>query len=135
MAGLTWSGDDGFDAAGARVAGVLRGFDDLAFGAAQGGHGAGFFAPRTFWEAYVVQDGRFEPVMVGGRPGQWDDADDARAAATSAYETLLAEAPARVAGTTVTADARADGPRTGSRLERAWSYVRILFPGRTRSGR
>jgi hypothetical protein len=97
---LTWSGDDGFDDTGTRVATVISGYEDLAFGAVPGGHGPGFLAPRRFWEAFVARDGAFDRATVEGRPGQWRHKDEAKAAAESAYQARLVEVsgdPGRVA--------------------------------------
>lgn len=49
------------------------------------GPGPGFAAPRWFWEAFIARDGRFEHVLVDGRPGRWKKRAEAMAAAESAY--------------------------------------------------
>ena len=76
------------------AAGVVRCFDTPSIGSAQGGgnSGPGFFAPRWYWEAFVAYDGRFDHVMVDGKPGRWVRKDEAKAAAESAYEMWQSEA-------------------------------------------
>jgi hypothetical protein len=62
VAAPTWSGDDWFDETGTRVASVISGYEDPAFGTVIGGHGPGFLALRRFWEAFVAHDGAFDRV-------------------------------------------------------------------------
>lgn len=112
VAALTWSGDDGFDETGTRVASVVSGYEDLAFGAVQGGHGPGFLAPRRFWEAFIAHDGAFDRVIVEGRPGQWNHKDEAKSAAESAYQAWLAEASSDTAR--VAARHRSQGSHRGA---------------------
>lgn len=89
---LTWSGNDGFDPRGRRVAAVAHCVDLMPFPAVQGGgHGPGFIAPRQYWEAYLAHEGRFDHVLVDGRPGRWATQDEAKAATELAYEASVPE--------------------------------------------
>lgn len=97
MVDLTWSGNDAYDAAGRRVASVVRVLDVVPSPAVQGGghSGPGFIAPRRYWEAFVARGGRFDHVVVGGERGRWTDPDEARAAAEAAHRAVVAEASGR----------------------------------------
>lgn len=94
MAQLTWSGDDGFDPTGRRVATIAWVFEFEPTGQAHDVGRSPALGPRAYyWEAFVSYDGRFDHVMVDGKRGTWAHKDKAKAAAESAYETWLREFP------------------------------------------
>jgi hypothetical protein len=115
VADLAWSGNDGFDPKGMRMAWVVRCFDLGASSAVQGPEhsGPGFAAPRWYWEAFVAHDGRFDQVVVGDEPGRWAKKDEAKAAAEAAHRIWTAEEPssdsAKVAAEEGTQAAHAEG--------------------------
>lgn len=74
VGGVTWSGNDGFDPRGRRVLGVVRCLDHTPFPHALGDDP---FAPRLYWEAFVADNGRFDHVLVAGRPGRRADRNEA----------------------------------------------------------
>jgi hypothetical protein len=87
---LAWSGNDGFDPEGRRVASVARRFYDPGPAGPNLGGGSGLgLATRRYWEAFVAYDGRFDYVLVDGKPGRWAKKDEAKAAAESAHRSWV----------------------------------------------
>lgn len=98
MARLRWSGDDGFDSTGRRVASVSWAFELLPSGQVQNaGPGPALAWPRWYWEAFVAYEGRFDHVRMDGKPGTWAHKHEARAAAELAYETWVRESSSDLA--------------------------------------
>jgi hypothetical protein len=106
VADLTWSGTDGFDSRGRRVAAVGRGFDTTVGVVGVGHSGSSAWAMRSYWEAFVAQDGRFDFVLVDGERGRWATSHEAKAAAEAAYRPLAMEPSS---GSTSSAGEAVDG--------------------------
>jgi hypothetical protein len=89
VADLVWSGNDGFDPEGRRVASVAR-FSQNS----PAGPGCDvWFVARRYWMALVAYNGRFDYVLVDGEPGCWAKKDEAKAAADSAHRSWVRKFP------------------------------------------
>jgi hypothetical protein len=104
-----------------------------SFGSVQGGgdSGPGFFAPRWYWEAFVAYDGRFDHVMVDGKPERWVRKDEAKAAAGLAYQMWLSDS----ASVTGEDDPRASQHEAADDQDRKATRVRGHFRSLVRAWR